>query len=81
MQRETRHGRIEILLEQYLRQHNISKNQAARSANLTRTRFNAYCTNKVQRVDLDVLSRLCNALNCDITDLLRYIPSENQRLD
>ena len=76
MQNEKRHGRVEILLEQYLREHGISKNKALRNANMTRTRLNAYCRNTVQRVDLDVLARLCNALHCDISDLLRYVSDE-----
>ena len=72
MQNTKPHGRVEILLEQYLRDHGISKNQASRNANITRTRFNAYCKNNVQRVDLDVLARLCDALQCNVEDLLRY---------
>ena len=76
MQNMRPHGRIEILLEQYLREHGVSKNQASRSANITRTRFNAYCKNAVQRVDLDVLARLCETLDCTVEDLLRYIPKQ-----
>ena len=74
MQNIGSYGKVEILLEQYLREHGISKNQASRSANMTRTRFNAYCKNTVQRVDLDVLARLCDALHCNIADLLRHVP-------
>jgi len=76
MQNEKTHGKIEILLEQYLREHGISKNQASRSANITRTRFTAYCKNMVQRVDLDVIARLCDTLHCNIEDLLKYVPKE-----
>jgi len=71
------HGSVEILLESYLREHGISKNQASRSANMTRTRLNAYCKNAVQRVDLDVLARLCDVLNCEVGELLRYVPKES----
>ena len=76
MENSKSHGTVQILLDQYLHDHDISKNKASRKANITRTRFNAYCKNTVQRVDLDVLARLCDALDCSIEDLLRYIPKE-----
>ena len=31
-----------------------------------------YYKNKVVRYDSDVLNRMCEALSCDISDLLRY---------
>ncbi|NLZ46223.1 MAG: helix-turn-helix transcriptional regulator [Clostridiales bacterium] len=31
---------------------------------------------KVKRVELDMLSRICEALDCEISDLLEYQPDE-----
>lgn len=31
---------------------------------------------KVKRVELDLLSRICEALDCEISDLLEYQPDE-----
>ena len=31
------------------------------------------------RVSLDQLDRICEALDCDLTDLLEYIPNEQKR--
>ncbi|MCI8501814.1 MAG: helix-turn-helix transcriptional regulator, partial [Oscillospiraceae bacterium] len=36
----------------------------------------AYCKNIIQRPDLGVLSRICFALNCDVSDLIHYSPPE-----
>jgi len=76
MENNKLHCTVRILLEQYLQENGISKNKASRDANITRTRFNAYCKNTVQRVDLDVLARLCDALHCNIEDLLQYVSTE-----
>lgn len=32
----------------------------------------------IARVDLDFLARVCFVLNCDLCDLLEYIPPENK---
>ena len=39
-----------------------------------RTQLNSYCNNKVGRIDLDVIARLCTALDCQVADILEYIP-------
>lgn len=31
-----------------------------------------YCQEKVKKVDLDYLNRICNTLDCDITDIIKY---------
>lgn len=66
-------GYFEFILHQYLKNHNISKNKLAIDANLQRTQLNAYCKNAVQRPDLNVLARICYALNCDLVDIIKYV--------
>ena len=36
-----------------------------------------YRDNKIQRLDIDILKRLCYVLDCDLHDLIEYIPAEN----
>lgn len=43
---------------------------------MERTQLNNYCKNEVARVDLDVLARMCTVLECDIGDLLEFVPPE-----
>lgn len=69
-------GKIVVLLDAFIKERGISKNQASRKANISRTRFNKYCNNEIQRVDIDVLARLCESLGCEVSDLLRYVRSE-----
>lgn len=32
--------------------------------------------NKIQRLDIDILKRLCYVLECNLTDLIEYVPPE-----
>ncbi len=33
-----------------------------------------YCKDKIQRIDKDVLTKICYVLNCSLTDLITYVP-------
>ncbi len=71
------YGHFDIVLAEYLQERQISKNKLAEEANLQRTQLNAYCRNDIKRPDLDVLARICHALHCDLTDIIRYVhPSQ-----
>lgn len=74
------YGSFEIILNDYLKKRNISKNWLAKKASLQRTQLNSYCNNKIKRPDFDVLSRICFSLQCDLSDILRYKrPIESDR--
>ena len=72
------HGTIRIKLDELIKQSGISKNKLSHKAEMQRTQINNFCNNKVTRLDTDVLARLCAALDCDISDLLEYIPPESK---
>ena len=67
------YGHFDIVLAEYLRENGISKNRLSERANLQRTQLNSYCKNNIKRPDLDVLARICYALNCDSSDIIRYV--------
>ena len=50
----------------------ISKNKIVLGADVQRTQLQKYCQNRVARVDLGVLARLCDYLQCDLSDLMHY---------
>ena len=70
-------GSIRLKLDEVMEKQNISINKLAFRSEMQRTQLKAYRDNKVQRVDLAVLARLCFALDCDINDLIEYIPPKN----
>ena len=57
----------------------VSKYKICRACNLQQTQLNAYCNNKMSRIDLDVLTRICDYLECDLTDILKYYPPEKEK--
>ena len=73
------YGHFDIVLAEYLQERQVSKNKLAEKANLQRTQLNAYCKNDIKRPDLDVLARICYALNCDLPDIIRYVRPTQER--
>lgn len=65
-------SRVEIKLESFLRSKGISKNKVCKYCDMQRTQLNKYCHNEMERVDLAILARLCNYLECEISDILEY---------
>ena len=71
-----RYGKIKIHLAELIKETGISKNKLSQRAEMQRTQLNHYCNNTVTRLDVDVLARLCTVLDCEIGDLLEFIPPE-----
>ena len=65
-------GRIVLTIEEYRLMRGISKNKIVLGADVQRTQLQKYCQNQVARVDLGVLARLCDFLQCDLSDLMHY---------
>ena len=62
---------IYVDLENVLKENGVSKNRLCINCNLQRTQLNNYCKNKISRVDLDVLGRICSYLECTPNDILK----------
>lgn len=69
-----KHGVVRIKLAELIEKKGISKNKLSQRAEMERTQLNRYCNNTITRLDIDVLARLCTALNCKIEDLLEFVP-------
>ncbi|CDI50604.1 helix-turn-helix domain-containing protein [Clostridium tetani] len=66
-------GRVIFKIDEVLEEKNISKNKLEKEANLQRTQLNSYCNNKVKRIDLLTLAKICSVLDCEIEDIMEYI--------
>lgn len=64
-------SRIIIDIERVLTEKGISKTQLCYACRLQRTQLNNYCKNKVSRIDLNTLAKMCDYIECDISDILR----------
>ena len=68
-------SKISIHLEELLLQSGMSKNKFCQRAEIQRSQLNGYLNNTITRLDVDVLIRICDALNCSLSELLEYNPS------
>lgn len=63
-------SKIVINLERVLSEKQVSKTQLCYACKLQRTQLNNYCKNKVTRIDLNTLAKICDYLNCDVNEIL-----------
>ena len=69
-------SKMYIDLENVLKEKKVSKNQLCINCNLQRTQLNNYCKNKIGRVDLTILGRMCAYLDCTPNDILKFKDEE-----
>lgn len=67
-----------IDLENLIKEKQISKNKICIACKLQRTQLNNYCKNKIVRIDLVILSKLCAILECTPNDILKFKPKDTQ---
>ena len=67
-------GSIEIHLKELLEKAGLSKNKFCQRAEMQRSQLNGYLNGTITRLDIDVLVRICDTLDCTSADLLEYKP-------
>lgn len=66
------YGKVEIVLKDLLDKKGISRNKLSTMISANYNLVNRYYNNKVIRIDLDIIARMCYALNCEVNDILKY---------
>ena len=64
---------IKLTLDKALKKSKISRYELAKRTGIQYQVIDNYYKNKVIRYDSYVLDRICDALDCDITDILAYV--------
>lgn len=72
------YGSIRIKLDELIKRSGMSKNKLSHRAEMQRSQINNYCNNNITRLDTDVLARICTVLECEIGDLLEFVPPETK---
>lgn len=72
------YGTIRIKLDELIKSREMSKNKVCQRAEVQRTQLNKYINNNISRLEVDVLARMCTALDCTISDLLEFVPAEKK---
>lgn len=73
------YGKIDIKLNEIIKERGITRNSLAKSTNTRFEVIDKWCKNDVEKMDMDVLARICFALDCTPSDILKYKkpPEEN----
>ena len=74
-------GEYLFKLEDVLKKKNISINKLMRDTNTDFKVLKRMMTGELVRFDIFVVARLCDYLNCRITDIIEYVPSKNKWIE
>lgn len=66
------YGHIEIDLKKYMDQKQITRNALARAVNTRFEVIDKWYHGHVEKIDADVLARICFVLECKPGDIIRY---------
>lgn len=65
-------SKINIKLAELMANKNLTKNELCRLSDVGMSTINNYCNNTIKLLDVNVLCKLCNALDCKISELMEY---------
>lgn len=66
------YGHIKLNLKEIMDKRNVSRNTLARSINARFEVIDKWYNGHVEKIDLDVLARICYVLECSPSDILIY---------
>ena len=61
--------KLELLLEK----HNLSVYRFVKDLDIANNTATRYIKGTIVRIDIDVLSKMCNYFNCSINDIVEYV--------
>ena len=66
------YGKVSIHLKELMDKKNITRNYLARVSNTRFEVINKWYNNDVEKMDLDILARICYVLDCTPADIIKY---------
>lgn len=72
------YGRVELRLGEIMDERGISRNQLAKMIDARFEVVSKWYKGEVEKMDLDILARICYALDCTTNDLLTYVSEEEE---
>ena len=66
------YGKISLHLKEIMDSKKITRNYLARVSNTRFEVINKWYNNEVERMDLDILARICYVLECSPADIIKY---------
>ena len=72
------YGHVELRLKEIMDARGISRNQLAKRIDARFEVVGKWYKGEVEKMDLDILARICYALDCTAEDIVQYIPGEKE---
>ena len=69
-------GHLHIKINELIKAADISKNKVCKDLDIPRANFNRYCRDEFQRIDANLICKLCEYFHCAVQDLMEYIRDE-----
>ena len=69
---------IKIKLSDLLGKHKMTQKALAEMANIRPATVSKMYYEEIKRIDVQQLNNICKAFNCEISELLEYIPDEKK---
>lgn len=70
---------LHIRIMELLQEQETSKTKICKDLDLQRGNFNRYCRDDFQRLDANLLVRLCDYFRCDIGELLEIREKDDEK--
>ena len=64
---------LHLRINELLSEKGLSKNRICKDLDLPRGNFNRYCRDEFQRIDVNLLLKLCDYFNCTIGELIEIV--------
>ena len=61
-----------LTIDKYLKEHGITRYELAKRTDVKFQTIDRYYKNLVVRYDSYILDRICDALGCDLSDIMEY---------
>lgn len=66
------YGKISFHVKEVMDAQNMTRSKLSKLANVRFEVADKWYSGNIERMDIDVLTRICYVLNCNITDLMSY---------
>ena len=66
-------GRLHMRITELLEENHTSKNALCKELDIPRSNLNRYCRDDFQRIDANLVCKLCEFFQCEVGDLIQYI--------
>ena len=66
------YGKIQFCFKEVMDSRDINRNQLANRTGIRFEVANRYYNGQIERMDMDILARICFVLNCDVADVMKF---------